>query len=405
MGKKINITKSQEKSLFISRFIWIVLASLMFIDCASAQWVAAHKGKSDTIVIFVHGLRGDPTSSFRNPQTNKTWAELMQSDRKRHRNAPALADHSIGYISYPAGEDDRLSIPEITTRSIFFLEEAGVLDVYKKIVFVTHSLGGLLVKDMITTAWKRNNALAGKTQAVFLISVPSKGAPIANWVDAVSKSPLVADAKSIDVSSFLKRLDGDWEAFLRARDKDFPPRVFCAYEKKRTFGVMVVPMPSAATVCDAAPWPENKDHFSIAKPESVDASIYKWVRDKIATSVRARVNPPERDSVAEDSASVDATKAGGTKRKCPPGSLRVGQHKIVGSVRHRNCTSAPTWAEIRRRLPAARFGRLSNGGTGKRASKACKKKVRTRLVRYTATKRGKERLIIFGDPATITVCG
>lgn len=85
-------------------------------------------------------------------------------------------------------------------------------------------------------------------------------------------------------------------------------------------------------------------------------------------------------------------------------TLKVGQSIILKGVRG-NCedTTAPTWARIRGRLPKSKTGKFSDGGAGTVRSDSCGKRVVARGVRFTATTKGRENLVIYNDGSRITV--
>lgn len=85
-------------------------------------------------------------------------------------------------------------------------------------------------------------------------------------------------------------------------------------------------------------------------------------------------------------------------------TLAVGQSTILKGVRTRcDGATAPSWAEIRGRLPKSKTGRFSDGGAGTVDSKSCKGRVPARAVKFTATKQGRETLVIFNDGTRVTV--
>ena len=84
-------------------------------------------------------------------------------------------------------------------------------------------------------------------------------------------------------------------------------------------------------------------------------------------------------------------------------SLKVGQSIILKGVRGGcNDRRAPSFSRLNR-LPRPRTGRLSDGGAGKVRSTSCNKIVPARAIRFTATKKGKERITIYRDRISITV--
>ena len=74
-----------------------------------------HNGMEQTrkLIIFVHGLGGDHLSSFSASQEHVPWPHLMKGDTEPLVNQWSLSNYFIALLEYPAGPNDRLSIPEI----------------------------------------------------------------------------------------------------------------------------------------------------------------------------------------------------------------------------------------------------------------------------------------------------
>src|SRR5262249_15856077 len=148
------------------------------------------------------------------------------------------------------------------------------------IVFVTHSMGGLLVKQLIRhgldlgdVRWK---AIADHTRGVCFIATPHSGADLANYIKflasflgTVAVQHLNAnDSRLLDLNQWYRQ-----HAFAR-----FQTEVYC--EKQVTgwkgVGVIVVDDRSADPgIPGVVPIPLDEDHLSICKPASKDALLYK----------------------------------------------------------------------------------------------------------------------------------
>ncbi len=253
---------------------------------ALAEFRIIHEAKSDRLVIFVHGLWGDINTSFSAGGSSSSWPELMKSDTEEVRGQPSLSSYSSAYLGFPASRGDRLSIPQIATSLLNELSDNGVFDSNKTLYFITHSLGGLVVKEMLLDATiSKRFPITDRTKAIFLISSPSSGAEAA---DFVSKLPtfipgrLVADLKTITDNSYLQRLQVNWHNFLRATPALQRIGVYCAYETKSIANIVVVPQQYADSFCDETPEAMNEDHISIAKPTNKSARVYTWVRGRLA---------------------------------------------------------------------------------------------------------------------------
>ena len=102
-----------------------------------------HQGIHKKIIIFVHGLWGDPKTSF------ASWPNLIAQDDEKIRAEPALSTYSVATLGYPAGRNDGLSLREVQTRLLPELEDRGIFDDYEQIFFICHSLGGLVIKGLL----------------------------------------------------------------------------------------------------------------------------------------------------------------------------------------------------------------------------------------------------------------
>jgi hypothetical protein len=283
-------------------------------DKAQAEFRSIHRGDSKTLVLFVHGLWSDPATAFKADQSNRSWPDMMANDREEVRGQAPLSRYAIGTLGYPATRSNRLTIPQIATQLLTELTDTGVFEKYDNIIFVTHSMGGLVVKQMLLDAsTPLHPPLRERTRVVFLISTPSKGAPAVDFVKALPKialGPLVFDLKPISENTYLQDLDKQWDNFLRARRGSVNLRIYCAYETLPTSGITVVPEQYTSTLCDQTPFPVDADHIQIVKPNSEQAAIYTWVRGRIAEISM---------SMKQDTASTSEQQKGSTELdKQPP---------------------------------------------------------------------------------------
>ena len=84
-------------------------------------------------------------------------------------------------------------------------------------------------------------------------------------------------------------------------------------------------------------------------------------------------------------------------------SLRVGESSVVHGARSDCGERAPDWQSTQSKLPVLPIGVWSDGGEGKRYSRACGGPTPARGVVFTATNPGLEQFLLYGDSVTIHV--
>ena len=243
---------------------------------------------SQKLIIFVHGIFGDPTQTWVN-RSGQSWADLMKADTD-------FRDFTIATYRFDTPIRGRTSgIEEVSTRLLRQLEDELILKKFTEIYFITHSMGGLIVKRALTSLNRPIHIeKLRRVKAVMYISTPALGADIASIGSYLSVNPQLRDMRDADLNSFIQSLENQWQDLLRDRDAEFElfPQSFCAYEKKPTYGIMVVNRVYATTRCDENPFPVDENHEGIVKPSSNDADIYKWAKARIQqTSTRVHATP------------------------------------------------------------------------------------------------------------------
>ena len=262
---------------------------------AHARFEYVTVGDGRPLIIFVHGLGGDAVKSFQAKDAAMSWPELMREDRDRLRGARALGDYATATLSYPATCSDRLSIPQAAATLVRSLYDDDVWSRHPSIVFVGHSLGGLLVQEILTTSQghPRYAGLVERTTGAIFLATPVGGSDFANVLTRLldhvpgfnRTCPLVRNLASIVSNAYLQRLDADWRRFIQLEQhvKGHRQRLrsICLYETKPLYGSIIVDLTASATVCDER-LAMHEDHHSIAKPASRGSEVYKRLRGLIA---------------------------------------------------------------------------------------------------------------------------
>jgi protein SERAC1 len=125
-------------------------------------------------VIFVHGLTGNPHDTWVAGPKKEYWPQWLCAD------FPGVAVYTIGY---PASLFEKWAKKEMNLheRANNLLEHLAAYGLGERpIVFVSHSLGGLLVKEILRTskecsdeAWR---LVAGNTRLAAFLATPHTGA-------------------------------------------------------------------------------------------------------------------------------------------------------------------------------------------------------------------------------------
>ncbi len=215
------------------------------------QWVVEKSPHSDVAVVFVHGIFGD---------TLGTWAGPTKSFFQYVQEIPDVGNKlDLFAFGYPSNM--------VKPGSFRIQEAANVLNESLKynhvtdrtsIVFVAHSMGGLVVLQELLT----HRELLNKVPLIILYSTPQEGAQITTIARKVANNPALEEMLPADRNSFLMQLNDQWKT-LPSR-----PPIICAYEKLPTDGVVVVPWSSATRFCDGTATPVEANHIDIVKPHT-----------------------------------------------------------------------------------------------------------------------------------------
>ncbi|KAM9155747.1 protein SERAC1 isoform 1-T1 [Pangshura tecta] len=267
------------------------------------QYRSSQPIKAD--VLFIHGLLGAAFKTWRQQDTNqplgvkafegeevysecwpKTW---LASD------CPSLRIVSVEYDTHLSDwktkcpiEDHRKSIAYRSNELLTKLRVAGVGD--RPLVWVSHSMGGLLVKKMLVDASKNPemDKIVNNTRGIIFYSVPHHGSQLAEY--SMNARYLLfpsVEVKELSTDSpALKELNDDFLSF--AKDKKFPVLSFAEILPTHIGSMIklhVVPVDSANLgIGDLIPVEVN--HLNICKPKKKDSFLYqctvKFIQDALA---------------------------------------------------------------------------------------------------------------------------
>lgn len=241
-----------------------------------------------TLVVFVHGILGNASTTFKAPSAQQGWPELLARD-------PAIAEPidviSLGYASDPLQRASNIN--EIATRLRSKLEEdQNVFNRYSRVIFVTHSMGGLVTRRALLQLSQDNPGAFAKVGAVFFFATPAGGSDTAELASWISKNPQFSNMSPLDVNIFLQMEDDDWAAMLRRRTQAHPyPKTFCVYETRAIVNSVIVPRSRSQHGCDERDTAFDRDHSSLVKPANRDDEVYSYLRARVNRLIRNEYVP------------------------------------------------------------------------------------------------------------------
>ncbi|MCE7886902.1 MAG: hypothetical protein DYH13_05280 [Alphaproteobacteria bacterium PRO2] len=187
-------------------------------------------------IIFVHGLTGDPkgtwTVSHGKKQEDVFWPEWICE------KFPEVSIYTLGYPSsiFEKWAKKEMDIFERAENALEYMASQNIGN--KPIVFVCHSLGGVLVKQILRTGndstdddWKK---ISQETRLITFLGTPHTGASLASILKFVFPK---LTSSHIDA---LTKDDGylnDLNKFYRDFAPEVPIKTVVYYEKHKTKNV------------------------------------------------------------------------------------------------------------------------------------------------------------------------
>lgn len=248
--------------------------------------------------IFVHGLGSDGVAAWTNSSVKPPfyWPRTLAEDH------PKVCVWQLSYAANP------LELFSTETWRALPLQDraASVLNALvgeriadKPIVFITHSLGGLLVKQVLQhgqflgpAEWRK---VWMNTQAVFFVATPHQGSvlsdfserllavvtrvnPIARWI--LRLSPAMRDLRK---NNPLLRYLLLWYG---ANAEKAGIKTVSFFETSGVFGVPVVDSGSAGAQAPGSERvPVEADHIGISKPPDRDHPVFSRVSEHLRSAV------------------------------------------------------------------------------------------------------------------------
>ncbi|QFI38802.1 hypothetical protein FR932_13545 [Moritella marina ATCC 15381] len=262
---------------------------------AKIKLLSDSKKLANKHVIFVHGLGGDSDKTWLSRSAQKeAWPLWLIEDNEELNiwsigySAPKLklTDGGMGLIDLASNIFERI----IVTKELLEGE----------LIFICHSLGGLIVKQIVRIANEQvKNNLAqefiGRVSGIAFLATPHLGSDIALMANQPISSLLIRGFTTLGPSAAtasLSRNDPNLRAlntWYREWSHHSNIRHLVLIETKKLYGILKVVKPDSADpgFVGTRPVPIKADHEQICKPIDKDDDVYVHVSNFIAQKKRA----------------------------------------------------------------------------------------------------------------------
>lgn len=228
-------------------------------------------------IVFLHGLTGDPVQTWMH-SNGGFWPDWLAS------SFPKAAVRLVGYPAsiFAKWAEQEMNLHE---RAINILEDFANEGIGSRpLIFVTHSLGGLMAKEVLRAASEAQdedwNAVAQNTRLVFFIATPHHGAELAKALKFIA--PKIS-SQHIDLLSnnngYLDALKTSYRNLAQANGV----KTAAYFEKYKTskFAVVVSAQSADPGVTECTPVALDSDHIKIVKLPSKEATLFRAVVRRI----------------------------------------------------------------------------------------------------------------------------
>jgi tetratricopeptide (TPR) repeat protein/pimeloyl-ACP methyl ester carboxylesterase len=262
-------------------------------------------GEPRANVIFLHGLGGDPNGTWGSGLAGQLfWPRWLADDIE------GLKVFSIGYES-PVSRWHGTAM-HLTERANNVLERILARSDLQtgQLILIGHSLGGLVIKQLLRTAESKARYSADaarfldRVEKIAFLATPHSGADLARWGDRlrIAIRPSAATTCLVRNDPNLRDLNlwyRDW-----ANERHISHLTLTETESISIFGMIVKPDSGDAGLAGSRPVSISADHFTICKPVDRNHDTYVLVRSFIET-VFERPKTAAEEELAKLNAKID----------------------------------------------------------------------------------------------------
>ncbi len=225
-----------------------------------------------TDVVFIHGVDGDYKSTwYPNQQPANYWPEWLGENK-------SIAVWSLNYpISTTLWNGSTMPLIDRARNVLGLLTAKGFHKTDRPLVFVAHSFGGLVVKQMLSTAETSPNtdwqSIGARTKGIVFVATPNTGSNVASFLEFCAGKLTTVTVKEL-AKSEPRLLELNRWYLRKAPMRGIKTLSFCETKRLLNWKVLVVPEDSAdPNIAGSEIVPLDADHISICKPQSRESQI------------------------------------------------------------------------------------------------------------------------------------
>lgn len=275
----------------------------------------------DIDIIFIHGLTGDRDATWTASDATDPWPKTLLP--------PIIPTARILTFGYDANVADWKGVVSQSRIANHAGNLLTALSTYREnddtnerpIIFVCHSLGGLVCEDALLASNQRPERhlrnILHSTRGIIFLGTPHHGSGLARWAEALSRSiGLVkkTNSKIVGVlnrdSEVLARIQDGFHTMVKARSsQNLPPiEITCFYEEMPLPGIGLVVPQDSAILPGYIPIGIHGSHMDMTKFAgstdpgflAVCGEMRRWIKDLKPGNKQHANQPLQRSSLDQE---------------------------------------------------------------------------------------------------------
>ncbi|KAK4233072.1 hypothetical protein C8A03DRAFT_39245 [Achaetomium macrosporum] len=272
-------------------------------------------------IVFVHGLTGDREKTWTARDASEPWPKTLLPSE-----LPTARVLTFGYDAYVADWQGVVSQNRIANHAWNLLTSLASYrerdDTNERpIMFVCHSLGGLVCEDALLTSRLQTEPYLHNvhrlTRGIAFLGTPHHGSGLARWAELLSRSIGIIKQTNTQIVEVLKRdsevlarIQDGFHTMVLARARGGQPiKISCFFEELPLPGIGQVVPQDSAILPGYVPIGIRRNHMDMTKFASVDdpgflavcGELRQWIKQlgKGATP-DGNLLPPGSSSASKD---------------------------------------------------------------------------------------------------------